>query len=121
MAITDTAPGLEVTILVDGKPLKEYRNADDPDEEGTITRWIEAADGKNFVVHIKAGKNFKYKAEVLGCTIYTDGNRVSSPLIRPSESSATREGCHLPGDRLAKFRFSDLETGMSYVIRALPP
>ncbi|KAK4575240.1 hypothetical protein LTR86_001092 [Recurvomyces mirabilis] len=110
MAIVDTAPALEVSILVDGKPLKEHRDDDDPDEEGTVTRWVEAVNGKNFVVQINAGTAFEYKAERLECAIYMDGNRVSGPVVSPGKSTMTSTGRVLPGELLEKYRFSDLET-----------
>jgi hypothetical protein len=50
MAITRASPGIQVEVLVEGEPLKEY---DDEDEEVTadkVTKFIEAKSGSEFKI-----------------------------------------------------------------------
>jgi hypothetical protein len=50
MAITRAFPGIQVEVLVEGEPLKEY---DDEDEEVTtdkVTKFIEAKSGSEFKI-----------------------------------------------------------------------
>ncbi|KAH6639649.1 hypothetical protein C7974DRAFT_136189 [Boeremia exigua] len=51
MAIVPGCLGLVVEISVNGVPLQEYNNAEDEEETpGTVTKYIEAQSGANFVV-----------------------------------------------------------------------
>jgi len=49
MAVTDKHPGLEVEVVVDGAPLKEY-NDDDSNDQEIVSKYIEAQSGAEFAV-----------------------------------------------------------------------
>jgi hypothetical protein len=53
MAILDAVPALEFQILVDGQPLPEYENEEEPQDEDTVTKYIEAQSGKEFASKYK--------------------------------------------------------------------
>lgn len=55
MAIADSLPGVKIEVIVDGSALKEYEEPDaedNEDEQGTVTRYIEAESAKVFAVSI---------------------------------------------------------------------
>jgi len=119
MAVAETAPGLDITILVDGNPLEEHRNEEDLEEEGTITRWIEATDGKNFAIRIDTESEYGYEADCLECKIDVDGNWAACPLLSKDDPTQTSTGREVAGERVAKYRFSNLESGtLCYIHQA---
>ncbi|KAL1302742.1 hypothetical protein AAFC00_003094 [Neodothiora populina] len=69
MAIIPGVPGLEVSIVVDGKPLHEYVDEYEEEEEHVgditkkVTRYVECQSGKAFGVQVKFRPGFKSVAE----------------------------------------------------------
>jgi hypothetical protein len=97
MAIQDHAPGLEVTVCVDGKPLEEYDN--DEEEEmrqgldpevmkyqaaRTVTKYIESVSDQEFIIQINLAPPFKMDCVSLSTSVHIDGRKVASPLIMKS-------------------------------------
>jgi hypothetical protein len=95
MAIQDHAPGLEVTVCVDGKPLEEYDN--DEEEEmrqgldpevmkyqaaRTVTKYIESVSDQEFIIQINLAPPFKMNYACLSTSVQIDGRKVASPLIQ---------------------------------------
>jgi hypothetical protein len=72
MAILDAVPGLEFQILVDGQPLPEYENEEEPQDDDTVTKYIEAQSGKKFAIKYKFNNSFHRKHHVR-VNVYVDG------------------------------------------------
>jgi len=81
MAIFDFLPGFEVTVNVDGEPLKEYNDNEDeiiPGEVGkyqaskTVAKYIELVTGKGFTIKLSVGHPYKMR-DHLSFTIMADG------------------------------------------------
>jgi hypothetical protein len=88
MAIIDEIPGLEVQILVDSRPLREYEEpADTNDDDGSkVTRYIEAQPGKTFQVQLYFTGAFKHFDDYDMCGfVKVDGRTVNNPLMKRSE------------------------------------
>lgn len=119
MAVLDSLPGVEVTVVVDGEDLHEYQDADMEDNEDTVTKYIEAVDGANFAIKIKATNNTVFKGHFLNFRTSLDGSSVCNPLIRRVGRRARThvrivEGAQVRAQRMRKLKFDALETGESF-------
>jgi hypothetical protein len=124
MAVIDEIPGLEVTVMVDGQPLKEYDNTDaDEDTEKKVVRYVVAEPGKDFAVLVAWKNGCKYGPPEfdLNARLYIDGKRAKSRLILkqrmpPGTMLLDSTDIHLGNDNWVKrnFMFSDLVFGMSF-------
>ncbi|KAG9525875.1 hypothetical protein KCU93_g5713, partial [Aureobasidium melanogenum] len=115
MAVLDGLPGVEVTVVVDGKDLHEYQDADMEDDEGTITKYIEAVDNANFAIKIKVSKDVEFKGDFLSFGISLDGSSVRNPVVNSSQVRACThvrivEGVQVGVQRMRKLKFNALET-----------
>lgn len=116
MAVSDEIPGLEVTITVNGKPLKEYEDTTLREEERTVTRYIEAVSGQEFKVCFKVRNGAHFAGNLLACKISMDGNFVVTPILRKVSSRhgdhvRTIDGQEQAEGMMKKFFFSAIETG----------
>jgi hypothetical protein len=84
MAILKTRPGLEVDILVNGGVLTEYVNNEEPEDNSTVTKYVEAHSGKEFVVKYKSYDPFPQTRDVR-FVIYLDGRSADSSCVRAEE------------------------------------
>jgi hypothetical protein len=123
MAIIDAIPGLEVRVMVDGKPLREYLQLSDhnDDDEKYATRYIVAEPGKAFSVDVKRKAAFRMGGPRFDIAIWLslDGNYVMGDFL---ERNTTRVFCRKlstaeiqvsPGEWVEKnFVFSDLVFGV---------
>lgn len=85
MAILDEVPGLEVEILVNGQPLREYTDhgaAAVPAH--TVERYVEAQSNATFEIHYTFRPPFPVDRSI-SMIITCDGNGIDQPLIRPFE------------------------------------
>jgi hypothetical protein len=53
MAIVKSHPGLEAQILVNGQALHEYEKEEEPEDDDTVTRYVEAQSGTEFAIWYK--------------------------------------------------------------------
>lgn len=125
MAINDVLPGVEVTIAVDGQPLREYIDANQEEDDKTVTRYIEAKAGQKFSVVMKTSRNVKFLGDILTFCISIDGQRVDKSTRGKAEVLAQAfkvnisEGLRVSPTKLLPYCFANLETGMLKAI-ALP-
>lgn len=118
MAISDELPGVEVAVTVGGNDLKEYRDEDLEEEEGTTTRYIEAVSGQQFAIRMKVPRRFQFVADTLRFRTYIDGNYIGGVNVyaadcRHGPHTITRTRCHVSAREARKLEFSGLETGKS--------
>lgn len=63
MAVIDTVPGVNVSIWIDGKPVKEYEDAseeaDEPLAAKTAVRYIESISDTEFAIHVSVLPTFE--------------------------------------------------------------
>ncbi|THY27019.1 hypothetical protein D6D00_05256 [Aureobasidium pullulans] len=110
MAILDSLPGVEITVVVDGEDLHEYQDTDMEDEENTVTKYVEAVTGANFAIKACVSQYFKYEGDCLGIRVEVDGLFVSSPLFKPhGRSTFLADGVFVGDENIRKLRFSKLE------------
>ncbi|THW64471.1 hypothetical protein D6D19_09493 [Aureobasidium pullulans] len=115
MAILDSLPGVEITVVVDGEDLHEYQDTDMEDEEDTITKYVEAVTDATFAIKIKGSKRVTYKGDCLSFHVSVDGSSIEWPMIF---SEATKvedhirivEGVYVRDGYLRKPKFNALET-----------
>lgn len=116
MAIGKELPEVEVTVVVDGVALKEYHDHDLDEDDRTITRYIEAASGKNFEVHIKVDKGCNFIGDCLVFAIEVDGKMADTPIIRARRCARAAysygsQGLMTSNTQCRKYTFASLETG----------
>ncbi|ORY11100.1 hypothetical protein BCR34DRAFT_565684 [Clohesyomyces aquaticus] len=79
MVVLDSVPGLEITVVVDKAPLKEYLDDEIPDEPNSnkTTRYVEAKSGSEFQVCHKFSNDFERQHPLL-LGVSLDGKPTSS-------------------------------------------
>ncbi|TIA03376.1 hypothetical protein D6C82_01908 [Aureobasidium pullulans] len=112
MAILDSLPGVEITVVVDGEDLHEYQDTHKKDGEDTVTSYIEATSGANFAIRIKISKDIIYKGDRLDFGVTIDGEYVhgSSMTKECLEKIILIEGMPVSQGHLKKMKFSELKT-----------
>lgn len=96
MAVFDTVPRLEVTVLVAGSPLAEY-NTSATETTSSIrgccvsTTHIESRDEVVFWVRVAAGEDYArdHKNHALQADLFLDGKPVGNMLLGRGEGSIT--------------------------------
>ncbi|TIA62545.1 hypothetical protein D6C77_02681 [Aureobasidium pullulans] len=116
MAILDSLPGVEITVVVDGEDLHEYQDTDMEDEENTVTKYVEAVTDANFAIKIKGSQELQYKGDCLSLDVLVDGLRIQRPLIgreatRNGGYTRLVEGLKVNAGYMRRLRFNTLETG----------
>lgn len=90
------APGIEITVLVDGQPLKEYDCENDhgrksncftPEvlahqDERMVTKYVESVTGKNFSIKLKVNLAPELDCPTLGFSVFVNGKWITSPLLK---------------------------------------
>ena len=115
MAICDQYPGLKAEVVVDRQPLQEY--ADDEAEPGTISKYVEAASGKEFAMRFTFADPFPTQHGV-EIRVSVDGEQ-SRVLSYGPEELYNAEGHHKRGVGFQKdgqwyrqnYRFTALNIG----------
>ncbi|KAI4610888.1 hypothetical protein J4E80_007917 [Alternaria sp. BMP 0032] len=79
MAVHADYPGLTVEIYVDGKPLEEYKSAEDVDASRTATRYVKCRSGAEFAIKTKF--NAPFAPMDLKIDVSLDGSLVNSRMV----------------------------------------
>ncbi|GAB7364864.1 hypothetical protein MBLNU230_g5656t1 [Neophaeotheca triangularis] len=114
MAVTDALPGVEVTVEVDGQPLKEFTDQELEEEPRTITRYVEAVSGKRFILKVEVNKHAKFHGNNYRVSVEVDGHSAQQRLINKPKKSGTPimasiEGFLVSGTEVKEFMFSGLD------------
>ncbi|KAL5425427.1 hypothetical protein PMIN04_002607 [Paraphaeosphaeria minitans] len=116
MAVIQGLPGVQVEVVVDGNPLKEYDDPDSPGAPDAATTYIEAKSGKNFEInaildkHLPTGHDVSARVSVDGLRVrrrYIARHKIESSFILTTKGAMDRIGRF---SKLSLFRFSDVET-----------
>jgi len=122
MAILDELLGLEVEVVVNGQPLKEYTDTFvDEDQPKTVVKYIEAVSGANFEIRCRFTSPYPHQEVVNGVEVRLDGERAGFILIRKSclmpllsEFTSSIQGRRTGQGQTwsqEKFRFAELSIG----------
>ncbi|KAI5199064.1 hypothetical protein E4T39_06406 [Aureobasidium subglaciale] len=111
MAILDTLPGLEVSVVVNDQDLHEHQDAYARDVEDTVTKYIEVVSDAYFAIKITTAKNLRMAGNTLSFHITIDGVWVYG--IELSRRDRNRSGpytinCAITGNSVRKLKFSKL-------------
>jgi hypothetical protein len=137
MAIIQSIPGLEVTVVINGVAAEEYALPDGEDEVPDnmtrddfhvppnygqslpyTARYIEAKPGELYTIHVKKGSNFWARSNHIAYSFSPDGHRFG--LIHDTkkrkqdwEHTATAyvTGNSTAGYEMHKFQFAALDIG----------
>jgi hypothetical protein len=109
-------PGISAQVYVDGKPLKEYTDDTIEDEEGTVTRYIEAVSDKNFEICLEVKKGTKITRSAVSFRVEVDGMRIKKPIMsiadfKNEDGRRVVEGRIDENDQVQTMSFTTLETG----------
>lgn len=122
MAVIEALPGVEVTIEVDGQPLREYSDADSDEAENprTVIRYVEDQNDQVFRIACTVTPRFKFEGDLVCFPSRVDGQEFHSKVIKERhvlESSKTvyREGYRPTQESLKRFTFNAIE------LSTLPP
>jgi hypothetical protein len=107
MAVHPDLPGIKVTIISDGKPLKEYDTEngeikhDDAtailatlhQEKWTVTKYVTSTSGKAFTLKLSVQKPYMLDAPQLAFEVRVDGKLMDEPLMsRGREAWGPKKG-----------------------------
>ncbi|KAI5199508.1 hypothetical protein AUEXF2481DRAFT_470 [Aureobasidium subglaciale EXF-2481] len=111
MAILDTLPGLEVSVVVNGQDLHEYQDAHARDEEDTVTKYIEVVSDAYFAIKVTTARKLKLPGNNLSIHVTIDGVWVYG--IDLSRMDKNRSGPYMidsavAGNSVGKLKFSKL-------------
>lgn len=98
MAVIDKLPGIEVTVICDGRALQEYdceeHELQPTSSKKTVTKYIESQSDKEFKIRVHMGRvlspNIQYEVHVDGK--YTTGFITSTSRITGNLNSGGDEG-----------------------------
>lgn len=117
-------PDVHVRLRVDGEDLAEYDIDDLDDDVNTVTKYVEATAGANFVVYFSATPQCaKDPCDVVRMTVYLDGKRITGMIYTINGPSALGMGLYdhalegvesntATGKVLERFAFAQLLTSM---------
>ncbi|KAI5269936.1 hypothetical protein E4T47_06591 [Aureobasidium subglaciale] len=111
MAILDTLPGLEVSVVVNGQDLHEYQDSHARDVEDTVTKYIEVVSDAYFAIKVTTARKLKMPGNNLYVRVTIDGIRVDG--IDLSRMDNNRSGPYMidstvAGNSVGKLKFSKL-------------
>ncbi|KAL3425106.1 hypothetical protein PVAG01_04387 [Phlyctema vagabunda] len=128
MAIHKDVKGYEVTVCVDGEPLKEYEHTLEQGSpsadrvaqhkaEKTMTRYVEAVDGKAFTIKIGIKRRTTIRCEALVFRVFVDGKKIRGKYSS-RHSAKIGEGFTIKGPKsrvdgvntIRSMKFSKIET-----------
>lgn len=116
MAVLDAYPGLRTEITVNKKPLVEY-NHEEETSQTTVTKYIEACSGAEFVIKTTFSQPFPLVNGV-EISAVVDGNRGPRWAVKPDErfyrSANNMKGVSFThnGKRYQqKYQFAELNIG----------
>lgn len=116
MAVLDALPGIEVEILVDGEPLKEYADEGLEDDPKSVKCYIEAVTGKGFQVQLKVSKGTQITRQAMNFHTYVDGNFANGKTIlarkfQDRDYAISSKGRPVGLNQVQDYCFSELEMG----------
>jgi hypothetical protein len=94
MAVLANLEGIEVTICVDGQALHEYNDDEVEAQAGavgayqaskTVSKYIEAATGKEFAIKMRVKSPYKMDCPTLGFSCEVDGVDIGGSILRKTE------------------------------------
>ena len=111
----------KVEVIVDGKPVNEYEDDDDPEPNvvNTATKYVEAVSGKEYSFRITIGPRAPWGgAEFICAKPEIEGKHLSGVCMYPSHGKYDSVVATLDGEwsgggsnaKLYKYTFADLET-----------
>ncbi|RMZ69282.1 hypothetical protein GMOD_00006017 [Pyrenophora seminiperda CCB06] len=120
MAVLDLYPGLEVEILVDDIPTREYIYISDTIPPPChVTKYIVARTDARFAIRYTISRDFSLLAGELLASVYCDGNYVESYIARPEDIYCKTGHIITPPDttvdgvlRKQVFKFGASQNGM---------
>jgi hypothetical protein len=89
MAVLDSCPGMEVSVFLNKKVLKEYRDLDRDDPQNLTTSYIEVDAAAAFEVHLEIADSYASRHGIR-VEVRLDGKKIEDTLIRV-------EDLHKPG------------------------
>jgi hypothetical protein len=94
MAVIDAVPGVEVSIWIDGQPVKEYEDADEevdgPLAPNAVVKYIEAISDTEFTIKPTVRPAFwayRQTAYDLAFIVQVDGKRVAGTFWQAAHAS----------------------------------
>jgi hypothetical protein len=142
MAILDLVPGIEVSVCVDGHPLKEYNDDEEVEAQPreafqhqatrTVSKYVESTTDKEFEIRYSVTRAFKMDCPTLSFRIFVDGARARSCLFEVREykelakskrpyTERTIKGIEssLNGRVVVKpFKFSEIKTSTAFKLHS---
>jgi hypothetical protein len=118
MAITKAFPGIGATVCVNGEPLQEHLDETVKDDDGTVTRFVEAVSNKSFEVHLEVKKETTITHSAVYFEVFMDGKFVHNPLLPKTFIEwdcgvSIVEGKELANGMIQKLIFAEVDTGIS--------
>ncbi|KAI5359904.1 hypothetical protein Slin14017_G094650 [Septoria linicola] len=106
---------LQVTVEVDGKPLKEYEDRGRTDGAASIVPYIEAETNKTFSIKATIPKGFSMAGEGLHLRCVIDGEVLASSMMewadcRKWDDHRVFRGCQTEQAQLRMFKFAGIDT-----------
>ncbi|OAG07222.1 uncharacterized protein CC84DRAFT_1258387 [Paraphaeosphaeria sporulosa] len=116
MAVIESAPGVQVQVVVDGNPLEEYDDPDSSRAPDAVTVYIEPISGKNFEIrtildkHLPTGHDVSVLVSV--DSVHVTGKHIPRHKIESSRISTVKGIIDIIGGAAiqSSFRFSDVQT-----------
>ena len=125
MAILSAVPGLEVTVLVNGNPLKEYDDAEF-DKSNTsareMSKYVVSVPGAEFSIRLACTKEaLIHRAATLIVNMHLDGERVVRRIMMKHEIPGVvtlNDTAQLKNDKWynKKFMFCEVQTAQQGLI-----
>lgn len=109
MVHNPSLPGVRVFIRTHGTPLKEYVDSDTPDNDKTVTRYIQATDEAVFDIHFEIDRGVIPKGQSLSLECYVDGHFVDGPLVSDKDRTCTSVGKQISPTMLKQYCFGKLD------------
>lgn len=121
MAISKDLPGVEVTITAGGRELREHDCIELKPVDRTVDHLIAATSNQIFAIKCTAQQDTKFKGSALVFFVYVDGQEIDGGWIGKTETKTGTAGVYSLGlqntaDTLRRYRFTDVESGMSLLI-----
>ncbi|KAI5239395.1 hypothetical protein E4T43_06742 [Aureobasidium subglaciale] len=119
MAILDTLPGLEVSVVVNGQDLHEYQDAHARDVEDTVTKYIEVVSDAYFAIKVTTARKLKMPGNNLYVRVTIDGIRVEG--IDLSRMDKNRSGPYMIDSTVAGNSVGKRSSASSILVSILVP
>lgn len=121
MAILDTAPGLEVQIVVDGHAVTEYAYNEETPLPKVKKVYVQAESGKPFQIRSLLDKDFNHECHDACVEGYVDGKWIGGRFVYLHQFKHSKGQCTIDGQeyrddsdnswKLRKTAFADLQIG----------